>query len=368
MQKEIVELAKKLIAFKTVAGNTAEIAACFDFIKKYFTAEIKQGKIIVREYEKNGVLSLVLANSNTLNPDILLNGHIDVVNAESKDFTPYIKNGKLYARGAADMKSQIATMILALKEFVNNGAKKSIALMLTSDEEIGGKNGVGYLINDIGYKGKVAIIPDAGENFELNIKEKGVLWIKAIATGKSSHGSQPWLGENAIVKLIKFYENIQKKFPPLRKIKSAYQDGISMNIGKILGGKSVNAVPDHAEIYIDFRYSKKSDKNLIITALKTLTRKHKLIFEIIEDMDASETDPDNSYLKKFKSITEKIINKKMKFTKSTGCSCSRFFSTKNIPVILTSPNYRNIHADNEWIQIKDLDKFYNILMTFLQLI
>lgn len=368
MQNEILNLAQKLISFRTITGSSKEIAACFDFIKKYFEAEIKQGKIIVKEYEKNSVLSLVLANSNTLTPDIILNGHIDVVAASDKDFIPRIENNRLCARGAADMKSQVATMMFVLKELVNAVYSKSIALILTSDEEVGGKNGTGYLIEDVGYKGKIVIMPDGGENFELNIKEKGVLWIKITAFGKSSHGSRPWLGENAILKLINFYQELQKEFPPLKKIASVYQDGISMNLGKIQGGKSVNAVPDNAEAYIDFRYSEKTDKNKIIAIIKVFVKKYKFKLEIIEAMDISTTDPKNPYLKNFKNITKKIIGKKMKITKSTGSSGSRFFSMKNIPVIITSPNYGNIHAENEWVEIKSLAKFYDILTAFLKTI
>lgn len=365
MQNEISDLSKKLIAFQTITGNTKEITACFDFIKTYFSEEIKSKKIIVKKYEKNNISSLVLSNSDTLSLDIILNGHIDVVDAESKDFASYIKNGKLYARGAADMKSQVATMMIILKKLVNNNFKKSIALILTSDEEAGGKNGAGYLIENIGYEGKLAIMPDGGENFELNIKEKGVLWVKISAKGKAAHGSRPWLGENAILKLINFYQEIGRSFPPLKKIKSVYQDGISMNLGKIQGGKSVNAVPENTEIYIDFRYSEKSDKNKILTIIKYSIKKHKLKLEIIEDMEVSITDQENFYLKSFRKIAEKIISRKMKITKSTGSSGSRFFSTKNIPVIITSPNYGNIHASNEWVEIKSLEKFYNILYTFI---
>lgn len=365
MKNNIIELAKNLISFKTVTGNNKEIAACFEFIKEYFKPEIKQGKIIVREYEKNGVLSLVLANSNTLKFDIILNGHIDVVNAEDKDFIPSSKGGKLYARGAADMKSQVAVMMAILKEIANSDTKKTMALMLASDEEVGSKSGTGYLMKKIGYKAKVVVIPDGGENFELNIKEKGVFWIKIVSKGKPAHGSRPWLGENAILKLTKIYNDLEKKFPPLKKTKSLYQDGISLNLGKIQGGKSVNSIPDLAEMYLDFRYSEKSGREKILSVIKMLTKKHGLKFEIIEDSGASATDPKNQYLKTFKGITEEVTGEKMKITKSTGSSCLRFFAEKNIPVIITSPNYGNIHASGEWIEIKDIEKLYEILKKFL---
>lgn len=365
MQNEILELTKKLISFKTITGNTKEIAACFDFIKNYFKDEIKSGKIIAREYEKNDAVSMVFSNARKLDFDIILNGHIDVIAAPDKDFAPKIKNGKLYARGAADMKSQVATMMIILKELINSGFKKSIALLLGSDEEVGGESGIEYLIEKVGYKAAVAIIPDGGENFELTIKEKGVLWLKITAKGKTAHGSRPWLGENAILKLMRSYKELEKIFPSFKKTKSLYQDGISMNLGKVQGGKIINTVPDSAEMQIDFRYSEKGDDAKIISAIKALSQKHRLEFEIIKNMRESVTDAENIYLKKFKKITEKIVGRKMKISKSTGASCSRFFSEKNIPAIITSPDYGNIHAAEEWIDIKGTEKLYKIIKEFL---
>lgn len=366
MQNEILELTKKLITFKTVNGNNKEIIACFEFIKKYFETEIKSGKIIAKEYEKNDVLSLVLTNFDTLKPDIILNGHIDVVSAENKLFTPSIKNGKLLGRGAADMKSQIAIMMAVFKSLINSEFEKSISLILTSDEENGGVNGVKYLVEKIGYRTKIAIIPDGADNFSIVEKQKGGFWIKFTAKGKSAHASRLWLGENAILKLVDFFENLRKIFPPLKKSKLLYQDGVSINLGKINGGKSTNSVPEAAEMHLDFRYSEKTDKKRIINEIKKLTKKHKIDFEITDDVEMLETNPKNLYLRKFKNITEKTINRKVKIVKETGASDARFFSKHGIPVIITVPNCGDFHGASEWVEIKSLQKFYSILIKFIK--
>lgn len=364
MQNEILEITKKLITFKTIDGNNKEIAACFDFIKKYFVPEIKSGKIIVKEYEKNGIASLVLANRETLKPDIILNGHIDVVDADKKDFIPKVINDKLYGRGAADMKSEVAAMMVIFKEAVNEGIKKPIALMLTSDEETSSQ-GAKYLLNEIGYRGKVAIVPDGGQDFKLIIKEKGGYRFRVISQGKSAHASRSWLGENAILKLINFYKDLEKLFPPLKRIKRLYQDGVSLNLGKIAGGKSINVVPDTAEMYLDIRYSEKSDKRKIIRAVKYLTKRYKLDFEIIKTIEIMDVNPKNYYLKRFKDIVEEILKRPIKITKWAAASDARFFSSCGIPVIIMAPNCGNKHGENEWVKIKSLEKFYEILKEFI---
>lgn len=365
MQNEILELTKKLITFKTITGNQKEIVACFDFIKSYFELEIKLGKIVIKEYEKNKVLSLVMINCDTLNPDIILNGHIDVVSAEEKDFMPQIKNGKLYGRGAGDMKCEVAAMMAIFKELMNSDLKNSIALMLNSDEEIGGESGAKYLVDDIGYKAKIVIAPDGGNNFELDIKEKGCLWFKIIASGKATHGSRPWLGENAILKLMEFYKKLEVVFPPLKKTNLLYQDGVSVNLGKIQGGTDVNIVPDKAEMQLDIRYSESKNRKTIIGEIKELTEKFNLSFEIIDDAEVFEVNPDDRYVKCFKAIAEKIIGRKIKIIKSTGSGDNRFFSAKGMPVIIMGPNFGGEHGAREWVEIKSLGKFYKVLKEFL---
>lgn len=365
MQDEILDITKKLIGFKTVTGNDKEFAKCFGFIKNFFAKEIKSGRIIVKEYEKNNLTSIVFLNIDTLKPDIILAGHIDVVGADNKDFIPKIKAGKLFGRGAADMKSEVAALMIVFNEIIKSGTKESIALMITSDEEMTGKSGAGYLVNEVGYRSEIAIAPDGGHNFELVVKEKGGFWIKIIAKGKLSHGSRPWLGENAILKLMMFYRELEKIFPPLKKTKSLYQDGVTVNLGKFSGGKSVNAVPDRAEMYLDLRYSDKADKKRIIDVIKKISRKHKLGLQVTDIVEILETDPKNHYVKRFKTIAEKIIDKPIKIAKATGGSDARFFSAKNIPVIIMVPNCGNKHGASEWVEIKSLEKFYQILKYFL---
>lgn len=365
MQEKIRKISESLMKFRTVSGNREEMDKCVNYIKEYFQPEIKSGKIQVSEYEKNNFLSLILSNQKTLNPDIILNGHLDVVKAEDEEFIPKIKGGKLYGRGSADMKSQVAVMMTVLREIAREEEKKSVALMLTSDEELSGLNGMAYLLDEIGYRCKIAIIPDGGHNFELVVKEKGGFWIKVTSRGKSAHGSRTWLGENAILKLMKFYYELEEIFPPLKKTKKIYQDGVSVNLGMIQGGKSVNSVPDSAEMFLDIRYSEIIHKEDIIKAVKKLTRKHKLDFEFIEVVELLETDPKDPYLEKFKKILKETTYKPVVLSKETGASDARFFSRHGIPAIITAPDSGNLHAKDEWVKLNDLPKLQSLLKKFL---
>ncbi len=309
---------------------------------------------------------MVFSNKKTLNYDIMFNGHIDVVGAGDHDFAPKIKNGILFGRGAGDMKCEVAAMMILFKELINSNCNKPIALMLNSDEETGGASGAGYLVNEVGYRSKLVISPDGGNNFELDIKDKGLFWIKISATGKTGHASRTWLGDNAILKLLKFYQDIEKSYPPLKKTKSLYQDGITLNLGVISGGNAINMIPEKAEMSLDIRYSGKKDKKQIIETIKKLSKKNDVSFEIINSADMFEISPDNPYIKKFKTVAEKILSRKIKMIRSTGAGDNRFFAAKNMPVIIFGPNFGNEHGPDEWLEIKSLEKFYRILKQFTE--
>src|SRR5262249_3930331 len=141
--------------------------------------------------------TLVITTKDTMTPDIFLVAHIDVVPAPKSLYQPRIESNKMYGRGAYDMKMAIACYILLLHELKEWLGEKNIGLMLTSDEEIGGMQGVKRLL-EAGYSSKVAFLPDGGFNWNFEEEAKGVLQIKIAARGKSSHSSRPWLGENAI--------------------------------------------------------------------------------------------------------------------------------------------------------------------------
>lgn len=102
------------------------------------------------------------------------------------------------------MKGQLSTIISLLK---HNKTTKKIAFIITSDEEIGG-----YCCKEIlkNYNSKLAVIPDASSNFNLVIEEKGLLQLELTAYGTTAHASEPYKGDNAILKLMNLYYKLLK--------------------------------------------------------------------------------------------------------------------------------------------------------------
>ncbi len=349
---EIVDITKRLIQYKTIGENRSEIDDCLSYIKKYFK------DFVVREYSSHGKKSLVISYTNKKKFKLILNGHIDVVDADPDQFLPYIKNNRLYGRGAIDMKAGVAVFMKLMKDFYQT--KPDVALMIVSDEETGGLDGTGYLIKHYSADLVIGSEPNQSGNdsrFDITVSHKGVLWLKVRSFGKACHASRPWLGKNAVDKLIEKYLEIRKIFP-LPKSKSWTP---TLNLSKISAGDSINRVPDYAEMYLDIRFTEKPSIKEIIQKLRKI---RDVEIEIIEKTPLL-LNRKMKEINNLGNLVESISGTKVNLLKEHGASDMRFFSEKNIPAVLFGPWGKNYHGKDEFSSVKSMSKYYEIMKKYI---
>jgi len=353
--KKIIKLTQDLIKFPSTENNIKARKDIVLFVYEQF----KNYPVFIKKFNYNNNPSIVITLKEERSPVIFLNGHLDVVPASfKKNFKPYIKDNRIYGRGSGDMKAACAVMIEIMKYFAQQKNKLSIGLMLTTDEECGGENGVGYLINKQKYTSKLALIPDGGKNLNsIILNEKGMLRFKLKAYGKSAHSARPFWGENAIDKLLKIYSEIRKIVPEIKE--KEWRN--SLNLSIISGGDIINKVPDYAEALIDIRFLTINDKKNILNKIYKITKD----IEIILEASPFVHDKNNFYIKKYQDILKQELNKEVEFLNSEASSDARFFSENNISTIITKINCQNIHSKNEWVDIKEAESFYRILVKFI---
>jgi acetylornithine deacetylase/succinyl-diaminopimelate desuccinylase-like protein len=204
---------------------------------------------------------------------IILNGHLDTypigdASAWTTDPRGEIRGGRLYGRGAADMKGGIAASIAALASLAQNRLHwpGEAVLTLAGDEESMGPLGTKWLMDHVPEAtGDWAIIGDAGSPHVLRFGEKGFLWVEIDAIGKAAHGAHVHLGDNAIERLMAALTRLQtlQDLPVVapEAVRQAVRDSksiseplagagesdllgkVTVNIGRIFGGTSPNLVP-----------------------------------------------------------------------------------------------------------------------------
>lgn len=249
-----VSLTRKLIAFDTTNPPGQE-RACAEFLGK----ELEDAGFAVRLYEfADGRASLVARIKGTSDKlPICFSGHIDTVPPgaapwKMDPFNGEMDGGRIYGRGAADMKGGVAAMVVAALSVAKlPGRKAGMTLVLTAGEETG-CDGAFFLAAYEGALSKAGalVVGEPTANYPV-VGHKGALWIQALATGVAAHGSMPEKGINAIYRAADAVQKLREfdfdiaphpiLGPP------------TLNVGTISGGMNINSVPDRAVIGIDIR-------------------------------------------------------------------------------------------------------------------
>ncbi|KXB32679.1 succinyl-diaminopimelate desuccinylase [Dechloromonas denitrificans] len=285
MSDPTLDLAQQIIGRPSV---TPEDGGCCDL----FAERLQALGFSIEFINRNGVTNL-WARRGTTKPLFVFAGHTDVVPTgplekwTSPPFAPEIRNGMLYGRGTADMKSSLAAMLTASEAFVaaNPNHPGSLAFLLTSDEEGDANDGTIAVVEALKARGERLDFCVIGEPTSVDtlgdmIKNgrrgslSGVLTVKGIQChiaypekGRNPiHEAAPALAELAATE----WDQGNEYFPPT-----------TWQISNIHGGTgATNVVPGHVEIKFNFRFSTASTPEGLQQRLGAILEKHKLDYEI----------------------------------------------------------------------------------------
>jgi succinyl-diaminopimelate desuccinylase len=355
-----------LVSLETVSATPNsftrnQIGKALDYIVKN-TIQGMGKKLVVKKIKYKGSPSVIISTRQTLKPDIGLSAHVDVAPAAKELFEMKMYGDKVTGRGVADMKFSLPIFMALMRESAKQKTGPSVAMLITSDEEIGSANGARHLAEDLGYRPKLLLVPDGGDNWELVQRAKGALHLKATFTGKSAHASRPWLGDSAIDKAVDFVVEMRRLYPPITE--EDWQ-ATTMNVGIINGGKAANQVPDSAFITCDFRFSDKAIREAIIDSFREkLPSGAKM--SIAAEAYLFSVDLENPSIKRFVQIVEAVTGKKVKLIDEYGATDGRFFNQYGIPCIVIKPPCGGCHAPGEWLSLKGMYEYYQILYRFVK--
>lgn len=264
------EILKELVKINTIKDkDNKEI---INYIENYL-----KDLGFITEYKSK---CLVMSNRKDCNIGFL--GHTDTVDYSNDwDTNPFElveKDNKLYGLGTCDMKGGIATILSVIPKI--KFKDKGIKMIFTYDEELE-FSGIKELLD------KKIVFPDTmiiGEptNNEIITASKGLLDLKVIFKGLTAHASTPEEGINAIDKCIDFINELNNYYTDLKK-EIINNNSLTMNIGKINGGRYSNIVADTCEVSIDFRTVSKNQNKEIINRIKSLIKDDTL--EVISNID-----------------------------------------------------------------------------------
>ncbi|MCL5111006.1 MAG: M20 family metallopeptidase [Chloroflexi bacterium] len=187
---------------------------------------------------------------------LLLNGHVDVVppgaNWTMDPFVGVFRDGRVYGRGACDMKAGVAAMLLAQLALRRAGAPFAGHLVFTAvaDEETGGELGTRFLLQR-GLKADYAVIGEPS-NLRVELGNRGLAWFRIAVRGKAGHPGRPATGVNAVAYAGKLVSAIaDMKFSGRNELFEVPTPSITVTM--IQGGVKANVIPDDCVVTCDRR-------------------------------------------------------------------------------------------------------------------
>lgn len=365
-KEESVELTQELVRCPSVnpPGDTTDCAQIVlnKFIENDIDAEIIEGK--------KGACNVVARFSGQNKGKVLLlNGHLDVV-LPGEDWTvdPFggeIRDGKIYGRGSADMKSGAASLIAAMIAFKRSGVSFNgeIVFMGVAEEETAGEFGTVYLLeNKIGTNADFAIVAEP-TSLKVMLGNKGLRWIDIIVKGKASHSGRPHQGINAIdyaAKLIGAVHSMEFK----NRNDAFDVPSPSISVTMISGGTKENIIPGRCDLVVDRRMIPGETSETVVEELK------RIINPIVEGekglhietrLRPNHFDPyliseDEPIAQATIESFEEVTGRKPEITAKSSCTdASHLFQKAGIPTVLFGPGEESAsHKSDEYVPIDNI--------------
>jgi len=389
-QNELNTLCSRLIQAKgeNPPGDVSETAAV---IERF----LKQESIQYQTHEPIRGHTSVVATVGKGKPALILCGHIDVVPAGDLtkwDVSPYegqVKHGRLYGRGATDMKGGMAAMLMALAAAKQHETELSgkITVASVSDEEAQGPGGALWLLKNKKLVGDLCLITEPtgylDSEYSVVAGERGTCWLKITAHGKPAHGSTPPLGRNAIEMSTRFLPRLQAfEAEPVRTPKDAVKlirngekeqrmvaqkHGVqarsltralthyTVNLGVIAGGTKANVVPEKCEAEIDIRVPAGGHPDGVEEFVRNLLPDD-FEYEVTNKTMPSYTPADHPLVRIIQKSARQVFGYRPAATYMPATSDAHFFrELLGIPTVAFGPGHGELaHAYNEFVVLKDV--------------
>jgi succinyl-diaminopimelate desuccinylase len=297
-REELVELAQALIRFPTINPPGEAYQPCAEFIGRRlgargFAVNYVRAAGTPGDSERYPRINVIARREGAVaGRCVHFNSHIDVVQTGAgwtlDPFAAVIRDGKIYGRGACDMKGGLAASIVAVEALIDSGTELPGALEIsgTVDEESGGFGGVHYLAQRGWFtppRVDHVIIPEPLNVDRVCIGHRGVWWAEVETHGRMAHGSMPFLGDCAVRHMNAFIDRLERDFYPKLAVRRTDMPVVpsgarhsTMNINSIHGGQAETSgfpapcVPDSCRLVIDRRLLIEEDMDSVKGEVRAL--------------------------------------------------------------------------------------------------
>ncbi len=374
MEMNTLELTQQLIARHSVSP---EDAGCLELV----IAELKPLGFECEIIAMNGVTNL-WARRGRAAPLVCFAGHTDVVptgpleNWGIDPFTPTIRDGVLYGRGASDMKTSIAAFVVAIREFVkaNPDHAGSLAVMFTSDEEGPATDGTVRVVETLARRGEKPDYCIVGEPTSVKqigdmIKNgrRGSLTGILTVNGVQGHVAYPHMARNPIHEVAAAIAELagtewdrgNEYFPPTTWQISNFNAGTGVN----------NVIPGSARVQFNFRFSTASTVESLQTRVHGILDKHDVHYDLEWRQDGRPfLTARGDLVDVVTQAIKEVTGVDTELSTTGGTSDGRFIADICPQVIEFGPTNATIHKVNECLPVAEIEPLQQVYRRVLELL
>ncbi len=376
MTSELTKLIADLVAINSVNPDLAKDGAGERQIADYISAWGRDAglEVHIQDAGPNRPNVILIARGRGGGKSLMLNAHTDTVGVSDMEapFEPVIRGGRLYGRGAYDMKSGLAACMLALKAARDMNLRGDVMVSAVADEEYG-SIGTEALLAEWGrWPADAALISEPTE-MAISIAHRGFVWVDIETTGVAAHGSRPHLGIDAIAKMGKALVALEALDRQMRARPSHDLLGSgSLHASLISGGEEISMYPAHCQLQVERR----------TLPGETRASVEAEIGEILDEIAAA--DPDfnarakatfarsayhieaaHPLVQQLRRVAEAQLEGDVPLVGSSWWMDSALFGEAGIPTVVLGPAGAGAHAIEEWVDLASVARCQQIYIDLI---
>jgi acetylornithine deacetylase len=300
---------------------------------------------------------------------LMLNGHTDTVGVEgmAEPFSASVRDGKLYGRGAQDMKGSLAAMLGAVKTLVDSGVRLQGNLLYAAvaDEEHRSL-GTRHLVQR--YRADGAVVTEPTE-MQVVTAHRGMLWYEVETLGRAAHGSRYQEGIDAITHMGRFLKQLDRLQEELRTREPHPLVGRpSLHASRIEGGTDWSTYPAGCRLRLERRSvpgetaaANTAELETILTTLSVQDPDFNARLRQLLVREPLETSPDSELVRSIQGAFSEQLNRSAELTGASYWSDAALLAEAGMDAVLLGPVGGGLHAREEWVELDSVYALAGVL-------
>jgi acetylornithine deacetylase len=293
-------------------------------------------------------------------PAVMFCGHLDTVGVEgmTDPFVPRLEQGRLYGRGAQDMKGGVAAMIAAAGVLAAGRWRRGRLIVAAVADEEYLSVGAEALVRD--WRADMAVVTEPTD-LQLAVGHKGFAWVEIVAHGRAAHGSRPDEGRDAIARMGRVLVALETRDRQLRALRPVeFQGTGSLHASLISGGRELSSYPDRCTLQMERRTVSGEDEAIVeaeiagvIARLRAADPEFDATARLTGYRPAYRLDPSH----RLPQAVSQALRRAGRAGEPTGMSFwtdAAILAGAGIPSVLFGPGGAGLHSTVEYVNVDDV--------------